>query len=142
VSLRDPRDVVVSAYLRTFNLTEFSACFLTWGGSCMIYGFEMGVWLRLRELMEGNWLEVRYEDTVKDLPGEARRVLDFLGLPWDEAVTRYRERGRGKVVNSPTHEAVREPVYSRAVGRWRHYEKYIEPYLDRLRPFVQALGYD
>jgi len=142
VSLRDPRDVVVSAYLRTFNLTEFSACFLTWGGSCMIYGFEIGVWLRLRELMEGNWLEVRYEDTVKDLPGEARRALEFLGLPWDEAVTRYRERGKGKVVNSPTHEAVREPVYTRAVGRWRHYEKYIGPYLERLQPFVKALGYE
>ena len=141
VALRDPRDVVVSAYLRNFNLTEFSACFLTPGSSCMIYGFEIGVWLRVREMMEGNWLEVRYEDTVADLPGQARRALEFLGLPWDELVLNYRERITGKVVNSPTHEAVREPVYARAVGRWRHYEKYLGPYLDRLEPYVRALGY-
>lgn len=141
VALRDPRDVLVSVYLRNFNLTEFSACFLTWGGCCLMYAFEMGVWLRLRELMEGNWLEVRYEDTVADIEGQARRGLDFLGLPWDDAVLRYRESNRGKVVNSPTHEAVREPVYTRAIGRWRHYEKHLGPYLDRLEPFVKALGY-
>jgi hypothetical protein len=141
VSLRDPRDVVVSAYLRNFHLTEFSASFLTWGGTCLMYAFEMGVWLRLRELMEGNWVEVRYEDTVADLEGQARRALGFLGLPWDEGVVRYRERRRGKVVNSPTHDAVRQPIYRRAVGRWRHYEPWLGPYLGRLEPFVKALGY-
>jgi tetratricopeptide (TPR) repeat protein len=142
VALRDPRDVIVSAYLRNFNLTEFSACFLTWGSSCLIYAFETGVWLRLRALMEGNWLEVRYEDTVADVEGQARRALDFLRLPWDGSVMNYREANKGKVVNSPTHEAVREPVYTRAVGRWRHYEKHLGPYLDRLAPFVNAFGYE
>jgi tetratricopeptide (TPR) repeat protein len=142
VALRDPRDVVVSAYLRNFNLSEFSASFLTWGGTCLMYAFEMGVWLRLREMMEGNWIEVRYEDTVADLERQARRALAFLGLPWDDAVLHYREHGRQKVVNSPSHEAVREPVYTRAVGRWRHYEKYLGPYLSRLEPLVKALGYD
>ena len=141
VALRDPRDVVVSAYLRVFNLTEFSACLLTWGGTCLMYGFEMGVWLRTRQLMEGNWLEVRYEDTVSDLESQARRALEFLGLPWDERVLEYRTSGREKVVNSPTHEAVRQPVYTRAVGRWRHYERHLGPYLSRLEPFVKALGY-
>jgi tetratricopeptide (TPR) repeat protein len=141
VALRDPRDVVVSAYLRNFNLTEFGASFLTWGGTCLMYGFEMGIWLRLREVMTGNWLEVKYEDTVADLQGQARRALAFLGLPWDERVLRYRERSAGKVVNSPTRNEVREPVYARAMGRWRHYETYLAPYLERLEPYVRALGY-
>jgi hypothetical protein len=101
----------------------------------------MGVWLRLRTLMEGNWLEVRYEDTVADLPAQARRATEFLGLPWDDRVLDYRAAAANKVVNSPTHEAVREPVYTRAVGRWRHYEKHLAPYLDRLTPFVRAFGY-
>jgi tetratricopeptide (TPR) repeat protein len=141
VALRDPRDVVVSAYLRNFNLTEFSASFLTWGGTCLMYGFEMGTWLRLRDVMTGNWLEVKYEDTVTDLEAQARRAMTFLGLPWDESVLRYRERSTGKVVNSPTRNEVREPVYARAMGRWRNYEKYLAPYLERLEPYVRALGY-
>ena len=141
VALRDPRDVIVSAYLRVFNLTEFSACFLSWAGSCDIYAFEMGVWMRVRELMDGNWVEVRYEDTVADVEGQARRALELLGLPWDDSVRNYREANKGKVVNSPTHEAVREPVYTRAIGRWRHYEKYLGPHVKRLEPFVKAFGY-
>ena len=141
VALRDPRDVLVSVYLRNFNLTEFSACFLTWGSSCLIYGFEMTVWLRMRELLRDNWLEVRYEDVVEDLEGESRRTLSFLGLEWDPAVLRYRELSPQKVVNSPSHDTVRQPVHRHAVGRWRHYARHIEPYLDRLQPFVDVFGY-
>jgi hypothetical protein len=141
VALRDPRDVLVSVYLRNFNLTEFSACFLTWGSSCLIYGFEMTVWLTMREMLRGNWLEVRYEDVVEDLEGQARRTLSFLGLEWEDRVLRYREVSAQKVVNSPSHDTVRQPVHRQAVGRWRHYARHIEPYLDRLQPFVEAFGY-
>ena len=141
VALRDPRDVLVSVYLRNFNLTEFSACFLTWGSSCLIYGFEMTVWLRMREMLQDNWLEVRYEDVVQDLEGQARRTLSFLGLEWDPAVLRYLELSPQKVVNSPSHDTVRQPVHGQAVGRWRHYARHIEPYLDRLKPFLSAFGY-
>ncbi len=141
VALRDPRDVIVSTYLRNFALTEFSACFLTWGSTCMIYGFEMSIWVHLRQLMDGNWLEVRYEDTVSDLEGQARRALGFLGLPWQASVLDYRRQTAHKIVNSPTHAAVRQPVYQHAIGRWRNYEPYLAPYLDRLEPWIQALGY-
>lgn len=141
VSLRDPRDVLVSCYLRVFNLTEVSACFLTWEGAAMIYAFEMGVWLRLREVLQGSWIEVRYEDTVADLGLQARRALEFLGLPWDEGVLSYLEQGRRKVVNSPTHEAVREPVYTRSIGRWRHYEPHIRAHAPGLDRFLRAFGY-
>jgi hypothetical protein len=34
------------------------------------------------------------------------------------------------------------PVYQRAVGRWRNYQAYLEPYLDKLNPFLKALGYE
>jgi tetratricopeptide (TPR) repeat protein len=142
VALRDPRDVLVSVYLRNFSLSEFSACFLTWGGCCLMYAFEMSVWLRMRELLpRQSWEEIRYEDVVNDLEGQARRALSLLGLPWDDAVLAYRERSWRKVVNSPSHDTVRQPVYRKAVERWRHYEKQIAPYVERLRPFIHAFGY-
>lgn len=142
IALRDPRDVLISVYLRNFHLSEFSACFLTWGGCCLMYAFEMSVWLRMRELLprEG-WAQVRYEDVVDDIDGQARRALSFLGLPWDDSVSAYRDRSARKVVNSPSHDTVRQPVYRRAVGRWTHYTRHVEPYLDRLRPFIDAFGY-
>lgn len=141
-ALRDPRDVVISNYLRLYRLTEFSSCFLTWENTCLIYEFDMRIWLKMREIMDGNWLEVRYEDTIEDLERQARRALEFLGLPWDPVVLQYRDQSKHKVVNSPTHEAVRQPIYGHAVGRWRSYEKYLAPILSRLQPFVSTFGYE
>jgi hypothetical protein len=45
-------------------------------------------------------------------------------------------------VRSPTYADVTKPVYRGALGRWRNYEKHLEPYLDTLQPFLAALGYE
>jgi len=59
VALRDPRDVVVSCFLRSFQLTEFSAMLLSWESACEIYAFEMCTWLRYREVLDASdWVEV------------------------------------------------------------------------------------
>jgi hypothetical protein len=102
----------------------------------------MGAWVHLRTLLPADrWLEVRYEDVVSDLPGQARRAAEFLGVPWDESMLAYRDRVAEKVVHTPSYLAVREAVHSRAVGRWRRYEQWMRPHLDLLRPLVEALGY-
>src|SRR5438445_328163 len=72
----------------------------------------------------------------------AKRALDFLGLPWDAAVLDYRQRSKRKAVASPTYEAVSKPLYTSSIGRWKHYAPWIEPHLHRLQPFVEAFGYD
>ena len=141
--LRDPRDVVTSAVLRTFALTEFSAMLLDWGTATELYASEMACWLQLRpHLASESWVEIRYEDVVADLGREARRAVGALGLPWDDVVLDYRRGIATKLVNSPTQTEVRQPVTDRAIGRWRHYEPELAPHLDRLAPFVRAFGYD
>ena len=87
-------------------------------------------------------LELRYEDFVHDLPGAARRVLDFVGAPWDERVIRFHEHAMKKPVRSPSYADVVKPVFNRAVGRWRNYQRYLEPWLSKLEPFIKAYGYD
>jgi tetratricopeptide (TPR) repeat protein len=141
-AVRDPRDVIVSAYLRFFPLTEFSASLLTWEGTCRQYGFEMNVWLSVRELIADSSLQVRYEDVVNDPHAECRRALKALGLPWDDAIAGYRERIQHKVVNSPSQADVRKPVHRGAIGRWKNYARYVEPLLDRLDRFCQEFGYN
>jgi hypothetical protein len=102
----------------------------------------MSAWLKLRALFPRPWLEVRYEDTVANLPAQAQRVLTFLGLSWDPAVLAFQERAQAKAVLSPTYAAVTQPVHTRAVGRWRHYAEYLGPVLPLLEPLVKALGYE
>ncbi len=106
------------------------------------YGRVMGIWRTLAPLLKNPWLEVRYEDMVNDLESVARRTLDFLGVPWNPGVLKFDEHARQKLVRSPTYADVAQPVYKRARGRWRNYQKYLEPHLETLAPFVKAFGYE
>lgn len=140
-ALRDPRDVVISCFFQSLPLNPNSVCFLTLERTCRRYAEDLRVWRILRERMVSPWLEIRYEDTVADLEREARRALGFLGIPWEESVLGYRERLRTRAVGSPSYEAVSQPLYTKAIGRWKHYQEFLEPWLPILEPAVQAFQY-
>ena len=93
-----------------------------------------------RELRGGN-LEIRYEDTVADLESEARRLLEFLELPWNEDVLSFQERSKRKHIRTPSYEAVIKPIHNKSIGRWTNYAKYLEPYLEKLEPFIKEFKY-
>jgi tetratricopeptide (TPR) repeat protein len=143
IALRDPRDVVLSCYLRYLPLNAVSVQFLDVERTAQRYAQDMTAWLKLREILDGTWCEVRYEDTVSDAGHQARRALDMLGLPWQEEVLNYRDRLHGKKhVTSPTYEAVAQPIHTRAIGRWKNYERLLAPTFETLGPFIREFGYD
>jgi len=142
VVLRDPRDVVLSCFMQYMPLSQGSSAYLTLESTVKEYAAMMNLWQTLAPMLSGHYLEARYEDMVNDLEPVARRTLDFLGVPWDARVLGFDEHARQKVVRSPTYADVTQPVYKRAVGRWRNYQKYLEPYLPKLEPFVKAFGYE
>ena len=143
VALRDPRDVVLSCFMQSYvPVASGSVSYLSLENTTDDYTFMMGGWRKFAPLIKNPWLEVRYEDMVDDLESVARKTLDFLGVPWDARVLGFDEHARQKVVRSPTYADVTQPVYKRAVGRWRNYQKYLEPYLEKLEPFVKAFGYE
>jgi tetratricopeptide (TPR) repeat protein len=141
IALRDPRDVVMSCFMQYLPLNTNSVCFLTLERTAQRYANDMSTWRRFRELICAPWLELRYEDCVSDLEKQARRALEFLGLPWDEQVMNYRERLQKKAVGSPTYEAVSKPLYTSAIGRWKNYQKFLEPCFEILRPEIEAFKY-
>jgi tetratricopeptide (TPR) repeat protein len=142
IALRDPRDVIVSCYFQYLPLNPTSVSYLSWESTANRYALDMGIWLRMRERLDANtWLEVRYEDVVQDLAGAARRALGFLNLPWEETILDYRDRLAAKTVHSPTYLDVAQPLQRRPIGRWRNYERYLEPVLGTLDRFVKDFGY-
>jgi tetratricopeptide (TPR) repeat protein len=141
VALRDPRDVVVSCFMQRLPLNAVSVNYLTLEATAEKYARSMRAWLKIRDILKNSWIEVRYEDTVADLERQARTVLGFLDLPWDDAVLQYQRRARSKHVHSPTYEAVTKPVYSSSIGRWKNYAGQLEPCQEILRPFVETFGY-
>jgi tetratricopeptide (TPR) repeat protein len=142
IALRDPRDVVLSCFMQPLPLDQGSSAYLSLKSTVEEYSTMMSLWQTLAQLIKNPFLAVRYEDMVNDLESVARRTLDFLGMPWDARVLAFDEHARQKVVRSPTYADVTKPVYKGAVGRWRHYQKYLEPHLEKLEPFVKAFGYE
>lgn len=142
LALRDPRDVILSCFMLYLPLNPLSVNFLTLERAAHKYALDMRGWLKMRDAFPLPWLEVRYEDTVTNLAAQARRVLEFLDLPWDPAVLAFQDHGQTKPVLSPTYADVTQPVHTRAIGRWRNYAEYLEPVLPILEPFVKAFGYE
>jgi Flp pilus assembly protein TadD len=141
IAIRDPRDVILSCFMQMVSLSPISSNWLSLSDAAAYYAHTMKTWLVTRELTPSPWLEFRYEDVVADLEGEARKILEFLGLPWDDKVLKFYEHAREKVVRSPTYEDVTQPVYQKSVGRWKNYARHMEPLLEKLAPYVKEFGY-
>jgi tetratricopeptide (TPR) repeat protein len=141
VALRDPRDVVMSCFMQALTLTPTSSAYLTMDATVNQYANVMNFWQAMFPRMGEQAMYVRYEEMVDDLPTVARSVLGFLSLRFEEDVLKFYEHARTKRVNSPSCAEVRKPLYRTAVGRWRHYEKYLEPYMSGLKPFLKEFNY-
>ncbi|NWK54751.1 sulfotransferase [Verrucomicrobiaceae bacterium N1E253] len=141
VALRDPRDVVLSCYFQDFPMNPGSLPYLDLKTTAEKYILTMEAWLETRDTLASGFLETRYEDWVNEPDAEARRVLDFLSLPWDGRVLSRPERGLQRVVTSPTYHDVGKEIYRDAIGRWRDYQKQLQPVLPILEPICLRLGY-
>jgi hypothetical protein len=142
VALRDPRDVCLSCFMQPLAPNPVSSAYLTLETTVTQYLSVIGFWRTLRPRLRNPFFEVRYEDLVGDLEGVSRRVLDFLGVPWDNRVLRFDEHARTRQLRSPSYAGVTQPINRRAIGRWQNYRCHLEPYLDQLAPTLKALGYD
>ena len=89
------------------------------------------------EVLPGKVLTVHYEDTVTDLDGQVRRILDHCGLPFEASCVRFHETRRA--VRTASSEQVRRPIYFDALGKWRHYAPYCEWLAEDLSSIVDAL---
>lgn len=102
---------------------------------------ELGHFHRAYEQLMAHWrallpsdrfLEVRYEDVVDDLSGQARRMVDWLGLPWEDACMHFNEPKR--TVRTASVSQVRLPIYSSSKDRTLPYREYLRPLLEALNP--------
>jgi tetratricopeptide (TPR) repeat protein len=141
VALRDPRDVVLSYLFTMVPLNWSSAPAINVREACQFYADSMRHWLWWRERLEWPWREVRYEDVIARPVDETKRVAEFLGLSWDSSMVDERRRSERKAVRTPTYDDITKPLYTRAIGRWRHYERQLAPGLPLLQPSLDALGY-
>ncbi len=88
----------------------------------------MQVW---RERFGDRFLDVSYEETAAHLEPNARRLIDFLELPWEDACLNF--HSQSAAVTTASAVQVRQPAHTRSVGRWRRYEEQLQPMREALR---------
>lgn len=93
----------------------------------------MECWQRL---LPTRILRVQYEDIVSDLESQVRRMLDFLGLPFERGCLDFHQTRRS--VRTASAEQVRQPLNTDGVDLWRHYQAWLGPLEDALGPLRQS----
>jgi predicted Zn-dependent protease len=77
------------------------------------------------EALPGRVLRVQHEDVVADLEGSVRRMLDYCGLPFEQACLDFHKNPRS--VRTPSSEQVRQPIFSDSLDQWKKYERWLGP---------------
>jgi len=131
-AMRDPMDSCFSCYSRLFNDTmEFAYDQGTLGRYYVRYMDLMQHWHAV--LPEGRILDLRYEELVADTEGQARRILDFVGLPWDKNCLNFHQNKRH--VKTASVAQVRKPIYKTSVARWQRFSAHLQPLLEIVKDY-------
>ena len=131
---RHPMDTCYAVYKQLFkDAYPFSYDLDELGRYYVAYDALMRHW---NAMMPGVIHAVAYEDVVADLEGEARRLLAYCGLPWQDECLQFHRNQRASTTASALQ--VRQPIYDTSVGKWRHYARQLEP----LRASLERAGID
>ncbi len=123
-TIRDPVDNCLSCYSKLFLEEQNHTYDLG----------ELGRYYRRQEKLMAHWrdvlpkgriLDVRYEDLIADLEGQARRIIAHCGLEWDARCLSFHTHARP--IRTASVSQVRQPLYTSAVGRARAYDRFLEP---------------
>jgi tetratricopeptide (TPR) repeat protein len=125
---RDFRDTCLSCYFHRFDEPIPYTQDLV---DCVLRALEIE---RLADHWRGvlplRMLTIDYEALIADLEGESRRLIEFLGLDWEPSCLDFYKTERPVLTASAWQ--VRQPIYTRSVGRWRKYERHLGPLFEVL----------
>lgn len=132
---RHPLDTCLSCFFATFGNTEHDYIYdlLTVGEYYLQYRRLMQHW---ESVFPDRILQVSYAQLVQEQEAISRQLIEFSGLEWDDRCLSFHETDR--FVFTLSYDQVRQPIYTRSLERWRHYEKHLQP----LRELLEAGGID
>jgi hypothetical protein len=132
-AMRDPMDSCFSCYSRLFNESNLSFAYDlgTLGRYYARYITLMRHWQAV--LPANTILDMRYEDMVADTETQARRLLAYLGLPWDDRCLAFHQNKRRVITASAAQ--VRKPIYQTSLARWKRYSEHLAPLLELVKDY-------
>ncbi len=120
---RDPRDTCLSCYFHDFSgVHPYAYDLQSLGAYYVQYRRLMAHWAGTLSIPIK---DVVYEEVIDAPETTIREIVDFSGLDWDRRCLSFHQTER--VTRTASYNQVRQPIYSSAVCKWKHYEEYIEP---------------
>ena len=127
---RNPIDTCLSCYKQNFAVGQYWSYDLEeLADEYLRYLEIMEFW---REILPDKFIEIDYEETVTNTEAQARKLIDYVGLEWDDACLEPHKQKR--VVLTASKAQVTKPVYTSSVQGWKRYEKQLQPLVRRLLP--------
>ena len=132
---RHPYDTVLSCFQQSFKPNRAMANLVSLQSSSIMYDQVMNAWDLYKNNLPLDFVTSKYEDLIKNFDNHTLKILDFLGIEWDENMKNYRKTAieRDKI-NTPSSSQVVQPLYKSSINKWKNYEKYFEnchQYLDK-----------
>jgi tetratricopeptide (TPR) repeat protein len=120
---REPMDACLSIYQHFFGKAHGYASDLSeLGHYYRLYQDLMDWW---EEILPGHMHLVNYEELISETERQVMEMLGYCGLPFHENCLSFHQTQRQ--VKTPSAAQVRQPIYQHSIGRWKNYEKHLEP---------------
>jgi tetratricopeptide (TPR) repeat protein len=126
--VRDPLDTCLSCYFQDFSALQPYTCDLKRLGN--YYANYQRLMAHWKQVLTLPVLEVKYEDLVDEQEELSRKMIEFCGLEWDKRCLEFHNNKR--YVNTASYDQVRQLIYTKSVGRWKHYKNHIAPLIEVL----------
>jgi tetratricopeptide (TPR) repeat protein len=142
LAIRHPCDVILSCFMQHFRAPDFALLCIDIPTLCQAYRHTFDFWYSQQTVLQADVLELRYEGFVAEFERDARRVVEFLGLPWDDASLRPGAHALQKrFISTPSYSQVVQPINSKSVDRWRNYATHFAASLPLLQPYADRWNY-
>lgn len=142
LAIRDPRDVVLSAFRHRFNMYPASFEFLQLDDCARFYVAVMQLVAATRQ--KAAYLpvhEIRYEDLIGEFDCTIESACTFIGIDWNVSMRQFQSASSIIDRRSQSAAQVQRGLYRGAVGQWRNYAEQLKPALPTLAPWVERFGY-
>jgi hypothetical protein len=133
---RHPFNSCLSAYFSNFKSGHRYTSSLE--STALHYRHVMGMLEHYREVGV-RFLEIHYEDLVTDQENTTRRILEYIGMPWDDACLQHHKSDR--VVKTASYEQVTQKIYTSSLYRYRNYHEAVQPLIPILESTIEHIGY-
>jgi len=117
---REPADIALSCWMTQFSSIPWACHKEHISHRIKQYQRIMQHW---RKVLPDRFIETSYEQLVNNQKQESVRLIEYIGLNWDENCLKFYESDR--LIRTASITQVRQPIHKQSVDRWKQYQSFI-----------------